>query len=240
MYHMRFQMVDLCSSAGSEAVSSVTVELSRESLDTILDGLGRIRDQLSVVAGKWWLSVWTPSFTSTAVTMTCGGNISVHFELFIPRKCPVTMEVTALRSCLLSRPICKLVPWTSYKAAALVLTVSMIKLMTVYICNSRTSTSSQLICAFCAACDALSEWHLVSVSPPSQWMHFGFQWSNQLKLSQVSCPVVFYIKCMVWTEAASRCCFGHKCSLNFVSFNCTFTFDFTLPSQESRNTRQHR
>ncbi|KAI3371042.1 hypothetical protein L3Q82_023525 [Scortum barcoo] len=38
--------------AGSESVSSVTVELSRESLDTILDGLGRIRDQLSVVAGN--------------------------------------------------------------------------------------------------------------------------------------------------------------------------------------------
>uniref|UniRef100_A0A3P9Q6T2 COMM domain containing 9 n=1 Tax=Poecilia reticulata TaxID=8081 RepID=A0A3P9Q6T2_POERE len=33
-------------------VSTVTVELSRESLDTILDGLGRIRDQLAVVAGK--------------------------------------------------------------------------------------------------------------------------------------------------------------------------------------------
>uniref|UniRef100_A0A3Q0SGA4 COMM domain containing 9 n=1 Tax=Amphilophus citrinellus TaxID=61819 RepID=A0A3Q0SGA4_AMPCI len=40
------------SSGSSESVSSVTVELSRESLDTILDGLGRIRDQLSVVAGK--------------------------------------------------------------------------------------------------------------------------------------------------------------------------------------------
>ncbi|KAM9352542.1 COMM domain-containing protein 9-like [Symphorus nematophorus] len=39
-------------SAGGESVSAVTVELSRESLDTILDGLGRIRDQLSVVAGK--------------------------------------------------------------------------------------------------------------------------------------------------------------------------------------------
>ncbi|KAJ0029016.1 hypothetical protein NQD34_004013 [Periophthalmus magnuspinnatus] len=35
-----------------EAVSTVTMELSRESLDTMLDGLGRIRDQLSVVAGK--------------------------------------------------------------------------------------------------------------------------------------------------------------------------------------------
>ncbi|XP_041794359.1 COMM domain-containing protein 9 [Chelmon rostratus] len=39
-------------SVGDEPVSVVTVELSRESLDTILDGLGRIRDQLSVVAGK--------------------------------------------------------------------------------------------------------------------------------------------------------------------------------------------
>ncbi|XP_076588617.1 COMM domain-containing protein 9 [Chaetodon auriga] len=39
-------------SAGGESVSMVTVELSRESLDTMLDGLGRIRDQLSVVAGK--------------------------------------------------------------------------------------------------------------------------------------------------------------------------------------------
>ena len=38
------------SSAGGDSVS--TVELSRESLDTMLDGLGRIRDQLSVVAGK--------------------------------------------------------------------------------------------------------------------------------------------------------------------------------------------
>ncbi|KAI5100256.1 COMM domain-containing protein 9, partial [Silurus meridionalis] len=32
--------------------SSVTVELSKETLDTMLDGLGRIRDQLSAVAGK--------------------------------------------------------------------------------------------------------------------------------------------------------------------------------------------
>lgn len=38
------------SSAGGG--SDVTVELSRESLDTMLDGLGRIRDQLSVVAEK--------------------------------------------------------------------------------------------------------------------------------------------------------------------------------------------
>ncbi|KAJ7998243.1 hypothetical protein DPEC_G00220580 [Dallia pectoralis] len=34
------------------AISSVTVELSKETLATMLDGLGRIRDQLSVVAGK--------------------------------------------------------------------------------------------------------------------------------------------------------------------------------------------
>ncbi|XP_062317262.1 COMM domain-containing protein 9 isoform X1 [Osmerus eperlanus] len=35
-----------------DTLSSVTVELSRETLDTMLDGLGRIRDQLSVVAAK--------------------------------------------------------------------------------------------------------------------------------------------------------------------------------------------
>ncbi|KAF0874934.1 COMD9 protein, partial [Crocuta crocuta] len=34
------------------AVSAVTVELSKETLDTMLDGLGRIRDQLSAVASK--------------------------------------------------------------------------------------------------------------------------------------------------------------------------------------------
>ncbi|KAM8818789.1 COMM domain-containing protein 9 [Rhynchonycteris naso] len=33
-------------------VSAVTVELSKETLDTMLDGLGRIRDQLSAVASK--------------------------------------------------------------------------------------------------------------------------------------------------------------------------------------------
>ncbi|XP_026166653.1 COMM domain-containing protein 9 [Mastacembelus armatus] len=49
---VQFKVEDPCPSAGGESVSPVTVELSRESLDTILDGLGRIRDQLSVVAGK--------------------------------------------------------------------------------------------------------------------------------------------------------------------------------------------
>ncbi|XP_071317437.1 COMM domain-containing protein 9 [Trachinotus anak] len=49
---VQLKMEDPCPSVGSESVSTVTVELSRESLDTILDGLGRIRDQLSVVAGK--------------------------------------------------------------------------------------------------------------------------------------------------------------------------------------------
>lgn len=34
------------------SVSAVTVELSKETLDTMLDGLGRIRDQLSTVANK--------------------------------------------------------------------------------------------------------------------------------------------------------------------------------------------
>ncbi|KAB1272287.1 COMM domain-containing protein 9 [Camelus dromedarius] len=33
-------------------VSTVTMELSKETLDTMLDGLGRIRDQLSAVASK--------------------------------------------------------------------------------------------------------------------------------------------------------------------------------------------
>ncbi|TSK13522.1 COMM domain-containing protein 9 [Bagarius yarrelli] len=37
---------------GSTNESSVTVELSKETLETMLDGLGRIRDQLSAVAGK--------------------------------------------------------------------------------------------------------------------------------------------------------------------------------------------
>ncbi|XP_037109111.1 COMM domain-containing protein 9 [Syngnathus acus] len=37
---------------GEDSASVAAVELSRESLDTMLDGLGRIRDQLSVVAGK--------------------------------------------------------------------------------------------------------------------------------------------------------------------------------------------
>ncbi|XP_054476504.1 COMM domain-containing protein 9 [Anoplopoma fimbria] len=49
---VQLKMEDPCPSAGDQPVSTVTVELSRESLDTILDGLGRIRDQLSVVAGK--------------------------------------------------------------------------------------------------------------------------------------------------------------------------------------------
>ncbi|XP_068115835.1 COMM domain-containing protein 9 [Hyperolius riggenbachi] len=34
------------------AASTLTMELSKETLDTMLDGLGRIRDQLSAVAGK--------------------------------------------------------------------------------------------------------------------------------------------------------------------------------------------
>lgn len=50
-----FQLEDPCQSTDMESVSTVTVELSKESLDTMLDGLGRIRDQLSVVAGKWCL-----------------------------------------------------------------------------------------------------------------------------------------------------------------------------------------
>ena len=33
-------------------ISAVTMELSKETLDTMLDGLGRIRDQLSAMANK--------------------------------------------------------------------------------------------------------------------------------------------------------------------------------------------
>ncbi|XP_026859872.2 COMM domain-containing protein 9 [Electrophorus electricus] len=36
----------------SPCESSVTVELSKETMDTMLDGLGRVRDQLSAVAGR--------------------------------------------------------------------------------------------------------------------------------------------------------------------------------------------
>ncbi|KAE8606328.1 hypothetical protein XENTR_v10010676 [Xenopus tropicalis] len=41
---------ELCGS--EQSVSTVTMELSKETLDTMLDGLGRIRDQLSAVANK--------------------------------------------------------------------------------------------------------------------------------------------------------------------------------------------
>ncbi|KAB5565945.1 hypothetical protein PHYPO_G00247370 [Pangasianodon hypophthalmus] len=49
--HMKIQDGGNVSSS-STSESSVTVELSKETLDTMLDGLGRIRDQLSAVAGK--------------------------------------------------------------------------------------------------------------------------------------------------------------------------------------------
>ncbi|NXY87471.1 COMD9 protein, partial [Alcedo cyanopectus] len=42
--------VALC--GDSPVVSALTVELSKETLDTMLEGLGRIRDQLSAVASK--------------------------------------------------------------------------------------------------------------------------------------------------------------------------------------------
>ena len=46
------QVQDFSCSGGNDSLSSVTMELSKETLDTMLDGLGRIRDQLSTVAGK--------------------------------------------------------------------------------------------------------------------------------------------------------------------------------------------
>ncbi|XP_064169117.1 COMM domain-containing protein 9 [Anguilla rostrata] len=50
LVHMKVQ--DPLALGGGDSVSAVTVELSRETLDTMLDGLGRIRDQLSMVASK--------------------------------------------------------------------------------------------------------------------------------------------------------------------------------------------
>uniref|UniRef100_A0A672P1J4 COMM domain containing 9 n=1 Tax=Sinocyclocheilus grahami TaxID=75366 RepID=A0A672P1J4_SINGR len=38
--------------SGGPSESTVTMELSKETLDTMIDGLGRIRDQLSAVAMK--------------------------------------------------------------------------------------------------------------------------------------------------------------------------------------------
>ncbi|KAK1159901.1 COMM domain-containing protein 9-like [Acipenser oxyrinchus oxyrinchus] len=43
---------DPCLCGPRPGVSTVTVELSKETLETMLDGLGRIRDQLSTVASK--------------------------------------------------------------------------------------------------------------------------------------------------------------------------------------------
>ncbi|KAM6969785.1 COMM domain-containing protein 9 [Aplochiton taeniatus] len=49
---VNMQIEDPACSPGGESSSSVTLELSKETLDTMLDGLGRIRDQLAVVAAK--------------------------------------------------------------------------------------------------------------------------------------------------------------------------------------------
>ncbi|KAJ8343193.1 hypothetical protein SKAU_G00305220 [Synaphobranchus kaupii] len=49
---VNMKVQDSLAQGGGDSVSSVTVELSRETLDTMLDGLGRIRDQLSMVASK--------------------------------------------------------------------------------------------------------------------------------------------------------------------------------------------
>ncbi|XP_052001884.1 COMM domain-containing protein 9 [Xyrauchen texanus] len=50
LLQMKLQDSPCINSSASE--SRVTVELSRETLDTMIDGLGRIRDQLTVVARK--------------------------------------------------------------------------------------------------------------------------------------------------------------------------------------------
>ncbi|XP_043562196.1 COMM domain-containing protein 9 [Chiloscyllium plagiosum] len=43
---------DVSACQGGPIISTVCLELSKEKLDTMLDGLGRIRDQLSAVANK--------------------------------------------------------------------------------------------------------------------------------------------------------------------------------------------
>ncbi|XP_048463250.1 COMM domain-containing protein 9 [Rhincodon typus] len=43
---------DVSACQGGPIISTVSLELSKEKLDTMLDGLGRIRDQLSAVANK--------------------------------------------------------------------------------------------------------------------------------------------------------------------------------------------
>ncbi|XP_023697931.1 COMM domain-containing protein 9 isoform X1 [Paramormyrops kingsleyae] len=52
LLHMKVQDAQAPGDGSVSPLSSVTVELSRETLDTMLDGLSRIRDQLSVVASK--------------------------------------------------------------------------------------------------------------------------------------------------------------------------------------------
>ncbi|XP_006642502.2 COMM domain-containing protein 9 [Lepisosteus oculatus] len=49
---VQMKVQDDPSLCGSDSLSTVTVELSKETLETMLDGLGRIRDQLSTVASK--------------------------------------------------------------------------------------------------------------------------------------------------------------------------------------------
>ncbi|XP_063052856.1 COMM domain-containing protein 9 [Engraulis encrasicolus] len=49
---VQMKVEDYAGAVGEESVSPVTMELSKETLDTMLDGLGRIRDQLAAVAGK--------------------------------------------------------------------------------------------------------------------------------------------------------------------------------------------
>lgn len=48
-----FQIQEDAALCGNDfTTSALTVELNKQTLDTMLDGLGRIRDQLSAVANK--------------------------------------------------------------------------------------------------------------------------------------------------------------------------------------------
>ncbi|XP_043119206.1 COMM domain-containing protein 9 isoform X2 [Puntigrus tetrazona] len=49
---LQMKLQDTPCISGSPSESTVTMELSKETLDTMIDGLGRIRDQLSAVARK--------------------------------------------------------------------------------------------------------------------------------------------------------------------------------------------
>ena len=69
-------------------VSTVNVELSKETLDTMLDGLGKIRDQLSSVANKWKPNRYVQEITEKLAGLPWNFNDKIqgyfkdHFIIF--------------------------------------------------------------------------------------------------------------------------------------------------------------